>query len=217
MRFVPERTKIAGAKEPGVSDAVLLSSRDGKNWDRAFLEAWLRPGPDPQNWTERSNMPAWGIVETSPREFSMYVSEHYRWPDNQLRRVTIRRHGFASVHAGPAGGEFTTRVLTFGGDVLRLNYATSAAGSVQVEIQEPNGSPIAGYALEDMPKLFGDELDAKVAWKTKRDSSELIGKPVRLRFVLQDADLFAFTTAAADAKTQTTANNDKPPITARKR
>ena len=63
-------------------------------------------------------MPAWGIVQTSPDEFSMYVSEHYRWPDNRLRRVTVRRHGFASVHAGFGGGEFTTPVLTFGGDRL---------------------------------------------------------------------------------------------------
>jgi hypothetical protein len=215
MRFVPERTKVASAKEPGVSDAVLLSSRDGTNWDRTFLEAWLRPGPDQRNWTERSNMPAWGIVETSPSEFSMYVSEHYRWPDNRLRRVTLRRHGFASVHAGPAGGEFTTRVLTFGGDTLRLNYATSAAGGVQVEIQEPNGSPIDGYALEDMLKLFGDELDAKVTWKTKQDLFDLKGRPVRLRFVLQDADLFAFTTAATGAKVQATFENDKPRTAAR--
>jgi hypothetical protein len=204
MRFVPERQKVASAKEPGISDAVLMSSRDGKNWDRTFLEAWVRPGPDARNWTDRSNMPAWGIVETGPSEFSMYVSEHYRWPDNRLRRVTIRRHGFASVHAGPGGGEFTTCVLTFSGDTLRLNYATSAAGGVQVEVQDASGSPIAGYALDDGSKLFGDELDAKVAWKSKGDLSELIGVPVRFRFVLQDADLFAFTTTMAGAEPQTT-------------
>ncbi len=29
---------------PGVSDAVFMSSRDGVNWDRPFLEAWVRPG-----------------------------------------------------------------------------------------------------------------------------------------------------------------------------
>ena len=73
-RFVPERTKLAGYKEPGVSDAVFMSSRDGLSWSRLFLEAWLRPGPDPHNWTQRSNMPAWGILHLDLAEFSMYIT-----------------------------------------------------------------------------------------------------------------------------------------------
>ena len=55
-RFVTTRTKIKGPGGPGVSDAVFMSSRDGVHWDRPFLEAWVRPGPDQQNWTERNNM-----------------------------------------------------------------------------------------------------------------------------------------------------------------
>src|SRR5204862_2023166 len=121
--------------------AVFLSSRDGVNLDRTFLEAWVRPGLDERNWTQRSNMPAWGIVQLDPGEFSMYISEHYEWPDNRLRRITVRRHGFASVHAGASGGEFITRPVTFTGKNLILNYATSAAGIIQVEIQDEQGKP----------------------------------------------------------------------------
>ncbi len=194
MRFVPERTKPSPIKDPGVSDAMFLSSRDGTNWDRTFLEAWVRPGLDERNWTHRNNMPARGIVQTSSNEFSMYISEHYSWPDNRIRRLTIRRHGFASVHANAAGGEFTTRPLTFTGKNLILNYATSATGSVQVEIQDENGKPLPGYALDDMELFFGDELDAVVKWKNRSDISSLIGKTVRFRFVLRDADLFALRT-----------------------
>jgi len=164
------------------------------NWDRTFLEAWMRPGLDQRNWTQRSNMPAWGIVQFDPGEFSMYISEHYEWPDNRLRRITVRRHGFASVHAKASGGEFTTRPVTFDGKNLILNYATSAAGLIQVELQNEAGKPIEGRMLADMPPLFGDELDAVVAWKTGPDLSELIGKVVRFRFVLKDADLFALRT-----------------------
>jgi hypothetical protein len=193
-RFVPERKKFADYKEMGVSDAVFLSSRDGENWDRTFLEAWVRPGRDDRNWTQRSNMPAWGIVQLDPAEFSMYITEHYEWPDHRLRRITVRRHGFASAHAGAEGGEFTTRPLTFNGKHLILNYATSAAGSIQVEVQDAQGKPIEGRSLADMPVLFGDELDAVVSWKTGSDLSSFIGKPVRFRFVMKDADLFALRT-----------------------
>jgi len=190
-RFVPERTKLAGYESPGVSDAVFMSSRDGVHWDRTFMEAWVRPGPDERNWTQRGNMPAWGILQTSPDEFSMYISEHYEWPDNRLRRITIRRHGFASVHAGYSGGEFTTRPLTFSGRRLILNYATSAAGSVQVEVQDEGGSALAGFALSDMEPLYGDELDAVARWRGGDDLSALSGRPVRLRFALKDADIYA--------------------------
>ena len=75
-----------------------------------------------------------------------------------------------------------------------MNYATSAAGSLQVELQDELGKPIEGRTLADIPPLFGDELDAVVRWKSGNDLSDLIGKPVRFRFVLKDADLFALRT-----------------------
>ncbi len=190
-RFEPLRKKVTAHKYPGVSDAIFMSSRDGIAWDRPFLEAWVRPGPDEKNWTDRSNMPAWGIVESEPGEWSMYISEHYRWPDNRLRRLVLPRHRLAAMYAGARGGEFTTRPLTFDGRRLMLNYATSAAGSVQVEVQDAAGRPIPGFALADMPPLFGDELDAVVKWKSGADLSGLTDRAVRLRFVLKDADVFA--------------------------
>ena len=136
-------------------------------------------------------MPAWGIAETAPGEWSMYTSEHYRWSDNRIRRLQLPRHRIASAHAGAGGGEFTTRPITFDGDRLVLNYATSAAGSVQVELQNQAGEPLKGFALADMAPLFGDELESAVEWKAGGDVSSLRGKPVRLRFVLDDADVYA--------------------------
>ena len=197
-RFVQERKKVAEHPDIGVSDAIFMSSRDGVHWDRTFREAWVRPGLDKLNWTDRNNMPATGIVQTSPEEFSMYISEHYDAADNRLRRITFRRHGFASVHAGADGGEFVTRPLIFTGKHLVINYSTSAAGWVQVEVRDADGEPVKGYALSDMAPLYGDELDAVVGWKTGSDLSGLIGKPVRLRFVLKDADLFALRTGDSD-------------------
>ena len=196
MRFLPERKRPSTIKESGASDAVFMSSRDGVTWDRTFLEAWVRPGLDERNWTHRNNMTAWGIVQTSSNEFSMYLSEHYIWPDNRLRRVSIRPFGFASVHAGRAGGEITTQPFTFTGKTLRLNYSTSAAGSVQVEIQDEQGKPQPGFGLADVSLLFGDELDATVNWKSGKSAanSDLSGlrQPIRLRFVMKDADIFSF-------------------------
>lgn len=190
-RYMPGRKKIATHALPGVSDTVFMTSRDGVNWDRTFLEAWLRPGPDPLNWTDRNNMVASGIVETGPGEWSLYASEHYRYPDHRMRRLSLRKQGFASVHADVKGGEFVTPPLIFTGKKLLLNYSTSGTGRVQIEVQDEAGKAIPGFALAEMPELYGDEFEAEVTWKKGSDLGLLQGKAVRLRISMKDADLYA--------------------------
>ena len=193
MRFFPDRTlSTQGMDYPGdgLSDAVFITSRDGVRWDRTYLQAWLRPGRDPRCWTHRNMVPAVGIVETGD-EWSMYAIEHYGWDDNRLRRLTLRPWGFASLGADGRGGEARTHVLRHGGRRLHLNYATSAAGSVRVELQDAAGMPLAGFTLADCEPIFGDELDGVVRWRGSDDLSALTGQPVRLRLVLDDADLFS--------------------------
>jgi hypothetical protein len=180
-RFVPHRKKVPTHEVGGVSDAVFMSSRDGVHWDRPFLEAWVRPGPDLKNWTDRNNMTANGIVVTGENEWSLYISEHYRHDDHRIRRLTVRRQGFASMHADAKGGEFTTHPLKFAGRKLVLNYSTSAAGSVQIEALDEAGQVVAQSA-----ELFGDEFSAEAL-----DVSKLSGQSVRLRVKMKDADLYA--------------------------
>jgi hypothetical protein len=69
--------------------------------------------------------------------------------------------------------------------------STSAAGSILVEALEPGGSPIPGFTLEDCWETIGDYLARPVQWKDGYDVGKLAGKPVRFRFVLKDADLYA--------------------------
>ena len=98
--------------------------------------------------------------------------------------------GFVSVGAPYRGGEFTTRPLKFQGKHLVINFATSAVGSVRVEIQNAAGKTIDGYALADCPEIYGDAIEQVVRWEGGSDVGKLAGKPIRLRFVLKDADLY---------------------------
>jgi hypothetical protein len=81
--------------------------------------------------------------------------------------------------------------LVFQGDRLMVNFSAAAAGSLQVEIQSENGKAIDGYTLSDCPEIYGDQIERVVKWNG-HDVSNLADKPIRLRFVLRDADLFAF-------------------------
>jgi len=183
----------------GAFDSLNLSFWDERTQDYRCYSRYFDDGVRAIQSCTSTNFIYWTdpvpnrYPKRAPKEH-FYISEHYEWPDNRLRRLTVRRHGFASVHAGAAGGDFTTRLLTFTGKSLILNYATSAAGALQVEVQDEQGKPIEGRTLADMPALFGDELDAVVTWKSGGDLSDLVGKPVRFRFVLKDADLFALRT-----------------------
>ncbi|MEN9934118.1 MAG: hypothetical protein RLZZ387_697 [Chloroflexota bacterium] len=189
-RFVPERT-LRPDWATGLSDGVFMSSRDGLRWDRRFMEAFVRPGPDPDNWTERNMYVGPGLVQTGPTELSLYVVEHYRHPTARIRRATLRVDGFVSASAGYGGGELLTHPISFAGDRLVINYATSAVGSVRVEIQEADGRPVDGFRLEESTEIFGDEIGRVVTWQRGAEVGALAGRPVRLRFALKDADLYA--------------------------
>jgi hypothetical protein len=110
-----------------------------------------------------------------------------------LRRYTLRVDGFVSVQAPLSGGELITKPLIFDGGQLRVNFSASAAGSVRVELlRDQMNTPIEGFNLDDCIELLGDDLERTVRWSTGSDVSNLAGIPIRLRFVLRDADLYAF-------------------------
>lgn len=174
------------------SDACFMTTRPGNTWyDRTFTEAFVRPGIGPSYWSGRCNYPADGVVQTSPEEMSIYIDEHYAQPGNQLRRYSLRLDGFSSVNAPHAGGELVTRPLIFSGDELELNYATGAAGSMRVEIRDENNRPIDGYSLREAVDIFGNRINGRALWNGGTDVGPLAGQPVKLRFVMRDADLYS--------------------------
>lgn len=181
------------------TDGMFMSSRDTLHFDM-WPESFIRPGIQrPGSWFYGDNYQNWGIVETrshlkgAPNELSFYVSEAGRQRNgNRLRRFTLRIDGFVSVNAPLSGGSLVTHPLQFDGSQLEMNFSTSAAGSVRVEIQDADGTPIPGFELADCDVQFGDELDRIVSWKSGTNLSTLAGKPIRLKFELKDADLYAF-------------------------
>jgi len=204
MRALPEREHRewrASANQrygTAVTEGLLMTSRDGVTFNR-WNEAFLRPGIEREGtWNYGHQYIAWHLVETksalegAPNELSLYATESY-WTGKSsvLRRYTLRLDGFVSVNAPVSGGELITKPMTFTGGKLSLNFASSAAGGLQVEIQDSAGQALPGFALEDCPPIFGDSLDRVVTWKSGGDVSKLAGKPVRLRFVLKDADLYS--------------------------
>lgn len=205
MEALPEleHRKLRASSTPrygtAITEGLLMSSRDGTHFYR-WNEAFLPPGPQrPGSWNYGHQYIAWHLIETESslpgagNELSLYAGESY-WTGkgSALRRYTLRLDGFASVRASMQGGEVVTKPLTFTGDKLQLNFATSAAGGVRVELQDPAGTPLPGFSLDDCPEMFGDTVNGTVHWTSGSDVSFLNGQPIRMRFALKDADLCAF-------------------------
>lgn len=165
------------------TDILFMSTRGSRPFDRTFRQAFIRPGLDPARWGNRSNYSALNVVPTGPTEMSIYATP--------MRRFVLRTDGFASVHTGAEQGEMITRPLRFTGRELVVNYSTSAGGSLQVEIQDGSGKPLPGFSLNDCKRLVGDSIEQRVEWSKSDDLAELVSQPVRLRFLLQDADLYS--------------------------
>ena len=186
-RFVPDR---GGAPEYDVNDnnatdILMMSSRAGsERYDRVFTHAFIRPGLEPSRWKNRANYAALNVVPTSPTEMSIY----HRSGD----RYVIRTDGFVSVHADSQSGELLTRPLKYSGETLYVNLSTSAAGSMRCELQTADGRPVPGFRLNESHPAFGDSIEMELTWNNAPDLSAWAETPVRLRFVMNECDLYSF-------------------------
>ncbi|MBI4626618.1 MAG: hypothetical protein HY736_25790 [Verrucomicrobia bacterium] len=200
-RFQPKRRvltaeearaiQVDAAYYNDISDSIVMTTRGGTVYDRTFLESFVRPGLGLENWTSRTNYPALNVIQTGPAEMSFFVQKGYGQPGHHLARYSLRLDGFASLHAGYAGGEMRSKPFRFAGSELEINYATSAAGSIRFELQDETGRALPGYSLNDAREIIGDQIERIVSWAGGTNVAALAGKTLRLRVAMKDADLYS--------------------------
>ncbi|MBI4581097.1 MAG: hypothetical protein HY718_15440 [Planctomycetes bacterium] len=199
----------------GPLDTRFAASRDGIKWERFDREPFVPLGMKGEfDWA--STRTIWGIV---PDVTGRYMYLYYRgsdwlhgWDRDErnkrllteaglgasqniavLSRLVLRRDGFVSVHGAYAGGEFTTPPLVFTGGRLLINVDTSAAGIVRVGLLDGEGRSVPGFGVDECDMIHTtNDVNRLVSWHGRSDVKDLANKPVRLRFVLRDADLYAF-------------------------
>jgi len=175
-------------------EPTFMASRDGLNFKRYEEAVIPRTAPEDRDGN-RSNYMAWGLLRLPGHddELSVYGTEaYYTGPGSRVRRFAYRLDGFVSLNMGSAEGEAVTRPVRFEGKKLVVNARTTDRGQVVVEIQDADRNPIDGFRASDCHPVTGDSTAAVVAWSAGSDLSALAGKPLRLRFLANEADLFSF-------------------------
>jgi len=200
----------------GPLDSQFAASRDGIKWERYERQPFVPLGMKGEfDWG--CTRVLWGLVpDTTGREMYLYYRGGewlHGWDRNEsnkriltskglgatqefstcVSRLISRRDGFTSVRGAYRGGEFTTPPVVFAGSKLALNVDTSATGMVRVGILDENGTAVAGFAPDQCDLIHtANEINRRVSWGGNSDVSKLAGKPVRLKFLVRNADLYAF-------------------------
>ena len=187
---------------PAAMDVHLISSRDGRTFQRLGDGApfmglgssgrfdarmvWAMPNPI------AVGEELWIYYIGSNKDHDGFVDAEAEGELSGLSRAVMRLDGFASLDADRDGGEFTTPVVTFDGAALELNVDTGGGGSVRVEVLDEAGAPVKGFSLAEAVPLCANSTRAVLQWRNDAAIGVLAGKPVRLRFALLDARLYAF-------------------------
>ena len=175
-------------------EPVFMTSRDGLHF-RRWSDALIPEDAPADRSGNRSNYMAWGLLKLpdQERELSVYATEaYYTGPDSRLRRFVYRLDGFVSATADSSGGNLITKPLVFSGNQLEINYQASPTGSIRIELQELDGTPIAGRTFSECRPVTGDSISHHVQWDGGTSLQSLAGKPIRLAVEIHEAHLYSF-------------------------
>ncbi len=200
--YWPDRKNQDGLIQP-----VLAVSRDLRVWDRLNHEVFLPLSPrSASGLHDQGSLVCTPPVRRGDELWFYYRGGRYSHlgrdrvktmcpsgePDSAVHVARLRLDGFASLNAGANPGEVTTRPLTISGPQLFVNAAIRAGGTLRAELLDSEGRSLAPFTRDQAVPFTGDRTCARLEWKHGRDFSAMAGRSVRIRFTLQEGDLYAF-------------------------
>lgn len=118
-------------------------------------------------------------------------------PDLSLQRsigaLVLREDGWAALEPTYERGDVYTTQFVFDGERLLIN-ARCDYGVIRVEVLDGKFEPCSGFSLAESMPVHGpaDRIWHEVRWASGAALRKLRNKPVRLRFQLLEAALYAF-------------------------
>ncbi len=181
--------------QDGPIDVQLATSSDGETWRRSWPRTTMIPRGAPGRFDGGAIFGVTnGTVEAGDETWLFYTALNtgHGAPIPPKRasigRAAWRRHGFASLDAGPAGGVLETVPLRLETPRLVLNV-DAAHGELRVALLEADGRPIAGRSAEECEPVRRDAVREAVRW---RQAGEVpTDRPVRVRIELRNARLYS--------------------------
>lgn len=179
----------------GILDVQLVHSRDGRHWHRCSDRSPVIPlGPHPYDSGSifgLCNTPVFVGDEMWMYYTAVTTPHGGLGPEKQqsIARAVWRIDGLASLQAKEKSGTLETHAFIPEGQRLHIN-ADVKNGSLMVEVLDAAGEVIAGYEKEISLIEKQDSVKLPVQWK--QTEALPAGVPIRLRFHLNNGDLFSY-------------------------
>lgn len=125
---------------------------------------------------------------------------------NAVKRL-MNRLGRDQINS--AAAEIRSKLFTFTGRKLFINYETRPSGYLQFELQDENGNALQNFSMDECPQLSGNEFFREVIWNSGADLSTLVNTPVYLKIKMSDADLYSLQFRDQTAVTDSSKNGYK--------
>ncbi len=196
----PWRYDTAANRRPGCE---LMVSRDGVTWrgygtqyylnsdfqiaDRQVIEALVDHGLSLHD--DR-------VVHFATARFTAHGGAAYGGTEydsgihDAFLKLSLRRDGFVSLSATEAEGTVLTKPILLAGTELILNVDASQ-GECRVCVLDDKGNEISGLSFAECRPIRTNGNDHVVVWERDDTLRKLQGKPIRLKFYLRQADLYA--------------------------
>ena len=174
-------------------------SRDGLHWSRPSDRRQFIPlGPD-DGWEPDYSMPVSSAPLLIDDELWFYYGGSRSAPRDRkdywascIGLAKLRRDGYASLDAGEEPGTVVTRPLSFEGRSLFVNADTAAGGSIAAEVLHADHERVNGFSAAECNCVVTDGVRSRITWAARSELPEAIEVPLRIRFTLQRASLYAF-------------------------
>lgn len=169
---------------------MLGYSRDGYSWFREDMNPFLAVDENLSAWNNGNLQSVVGSPIIVGDKLYFYLSGRHLQNGSEIVTTglaTIRRDGFASMSGT---GELQTEAMRFKGDYFFVN--AEVKGSLYLEILDQDGKVISGFSKEDCEKITGDNTKQIVTWKNNQSLKSLANTTIRIKFYLDDGDLYAF-------------------------
>ena len=121
----------------------------------------------------------YNVPHKYPRRLWKYAPGYAVWPKGRVIALEASERG-----------EFSTVALMAPGRKLRINALTKRGGRILVEVVGVDGKPPAGRSFDEAVPLFGDLHWTPLAWGGQQDLGYSDGTAIRLRFRMEQAQIF---------------------------
>jgi hypothetical protein len=223
MAVFPYAGLFLGALErmyrvPDVIDTELAVSRDTRKWTRTRARSCFLPrgskGCWDSDWVNPAHSAPIRVGEVLYIFYSGRSAAHqvpYPLTQGAIGLGVLRLDGFAALEADFQEGWALTPPLRWPGGMLAINADTQRSldghpglhhGEMRVECTDAEGAPLPGYGRAACDPMTGqfyaaqdDARSGVVRWG-QRDTADLAGKTIRLKFHLLNARLYSFRSAS---------------------